>query len=181
MDKVQLLLNVLTIMFFVIPILGIVVAYRGSLQDLFIPPELNGLVTTLLNAGRSGNSLLTQPALVGPIEYDPATRSVTFTFEFNNSFPIGIRLNSLFGDVLCATDGTALGIASMRDPVWIGSGETKTLTVVAAWTDAALAHFQSLHSGERVIDVYLLNVTVNAGGVKITNNEPVRINDVPIA
>jgi len=181
MDKVRLLLTITTIFIIAVPIFGIVIAYRNNPQELFIPHELNELAATLLNGNESASTGFSTPAIIGPIEYAPTTRSVTFTFEYTNSFPIGVTLNSLSADVNCATHGTSLGTASMRDPIWIDSRETETLTVVAVWTNSALAHFQSQHQGQNVIDVNLLNLKVNAGGLAITSNELFRINNVPIS
>ncbi len=180
-DKVRLLLTIVTIIIIAIPIVGIVIAYRNNPQELFIPPELDELATTLFSGNGSASQGWPTPAIVGPIEYDPTTRSATFTFEYTNSFPVGVTLNSLTAAVNCATHGTFLGTASLRDPIWIGAGETKKLTVVAVWTDAALAHFQNQHQGEDMIAVDLTNIAVNAGGLIITSNQPIRINDVPIA
>ncbi len=181
MDKVRLLLTTITIIIIVVPIFGIIIAYRNNPQELFVPRELNELASTLLSGNESSSTGFPTPAITGPIEYDPTTRSATFTFEYTNSFPIGITLNSLSADVDCATHGTSLGTASLRDPIWIGSGETKTVAVVSVWTDTALAHFLNQHRGQNAIDVDLMNLKVNAGGLSITSNEPIRIKNVPIS
>ncbi len=179
-DRVRLLLTIVTIIIIAVPILGIAIVYRNNPKELFIPPELDELATTLLSGNGSANQGLPTPTITGPIEYDPATRSATFTFEYTNSFPIGVTLNSLSTDINCAAHGAFLGTASLRDPVWIGSGETKKLTVVAVWTDGAIAHFQSQHQGETTIAIDLTNIAVNAGGFMITSNGSIRINGVPI-
>ncbi len=180
MDKVRLLLILVTIIVIAAPILGIVLVYRNNLQDLFIPPEINEITANLFGTGGSGESWLQTPKLVGPIEYDPTTRSATFTFEFTNSFPIGVTINSLSGDVVCATHDVPLGAATLKEPVMMSAGETKTLSVVAVWTDVALVHFQSLHPGQNTIDVDLVDIAVDAGGLNIQSSEPIRINAVPI-
>jgi len=180
MDKMRLTLSIVTIVIVAAPILGIVLAYRNNTQDLFIPPEINEITANLFGTGGSGESWLQTPRPVGPIEYDPTTRSATFTFEFTNSFPIGVTINSLSGDVLCATHDVSLGAATLKEPVVMSAGETKTLSVVAVWTDVARAHFQSLHPGENTIDIDLVDIAVDAGGLKIQSSEPIRINTVPI-
>jgi len=181
MDKVRLSLSILTIVIIAVPILGIVIAYRNNPQDLFIPPEINDITTNLFGSNGSSESWLQTPALVGPIEYNQATRSATFTFKYKNSFPIGVTINSLSGYVECAAHGVPLGIATLKEPVMMSAGETKTLSVVATWTDVALSHFQSLHPGENTISIDFVDIAVNAGGLNIQSNEKIRIDDVPIA
>jgi hypothetical protein len=180
MNKVRTLLSLLTVVIIVTPILGIVLVYRNNLQDTLIPLEITEITTNLFGSDGSGESWLQTPKLVGPIEYDPATRVITFSFNFTNSFPIGITINSLSGNVLCAMHSVPLGAADLKKPVMMSAGETKTLSVVAIWTDDALVHFQRLHPGENTIDVYLVDIAVDAGGVKIQSSEPIRIDSVPI-
>ena len=40
MDKIRLLLTLITIAIVVIPIVGMLLAYQGNLLGLFVPPEI---------------------------------------------------------------------------------------------------------------------------------------------
>ena len=41
MDKVRLILTVISIVIVVVPIVGVVLMYQNNLLGLFIPPQLN--------------------------------------------------------------------------------------------------------------------------------------------
>jgi hypothetical protein len=181
LDKVRLLLTLFTIIVIAVPILGIIIAYQGNLLGLFIPPEIKEITDNLSNSGGSNESGFKLPTVVRPIQYDPATRKVTIAFQFTNPFPVGVKINSFSGTVECYSHGTSLGTTTLKEPVMIGAGENKTLTVTAIWTEEAVSHFQNSHPGENTNDINLVDLAIDAGGLRIQSNEPIRINDVPIA
>jgi len=177
MDKVKLVLTVVSIVIVAVPLLGIVVAYQGNLLGLFIPPEVNEIADNLLN---SGGTSMEPPTLVGPPEFDAASRTVTLTFQYKNSFPFDITVNSLNGNMECDEHGFPLGTANLSKPVSIDAGKTGTLTVVGTWTKEAMSHFENMHAGEETVDVVLVDFAVDVSGITVQTNERISIPDVPI-
>jgi hypothetical protein len=168
MDKVRLLLTLITIAIVVVPIVGMLLAYQNNLLGLFIPPELNEIAEDLTGGGEGTNgSGLEPPTMVGEPEYDPATRTYSATFQFKNSFPVDLTIKSLSGNIECYEHGFTLGNASLSKPVSIAAGETGTLTVLGTWTEEAISHFKTAHAGEEFVDVVLVDFAVDISGIQL--------------
>lgn len=155
MEKVRLILTLVTIAIVVLPLVGILLTYQGDLLGLFIPSEITEV------------SELEPPEMVGMPEYDRATGTFSVSFEFTNSFPLDISINSLSGNVGCAEHLFPLGNASLVKPIGIDAGETGTLTINGSWTDEAINHFISEHANEEFVDVVLEDFTLNISGIQI--------------
>jgi hypothetical protein len=179
MDKVRLLLTLITIAIVVVPIVGMLLAYQNNLLGLFISPEINEIADNLSGGGTNGPGL-EPPTMVGPPEYDPASRTVTLTFQYKNTLPFDITIKSLSGNIECDEHGFPLGNASLSKPVSIDAGETKTMTVVGTWTEQAINHFHTAHAGEETVDVVLVDFAVDVSGITVQTNERISIPDVPI-
>ena len=121
------------------------------------------------NNGDNGPGL--EPKMVGEPTYDEATGTFSATFEFTNSFPIDITINSLSGDIECVEHHFTLGTANLSEPVSIDAGETGTLTVNGQWTDAGKLHFQNDHANEEFVDVVLTNLAVDISGIQLQMDE----------
>lgn len=171
MDKVRLILTLITIAIVVIPIVGMLLAYQGNLLGLFVPPEITEIGNDLLGDGGDDGSMLEPPQMVGEPEYDPVTGTFSVTFEYKNSFPMDITVNSLSGNLRCAEHGFPLGVASLSAPVSIDQGETGLLTIVGSWTDAAMSHFENDHEGEPNVAVVLADLAVDISGVQLQMGE----------
>jgi len=165
MDKIRLLLTVITILIVVIPIVGMLLAYQGNLLGLFIPPEVNEIADDLM--GGDGDNGMEPPTMVGEPQYDEASHTFMVTFEYKNSFPVDITIKSLSGNIECAEHGFPLGNASLSEPVSIDAGETGTMTVLGTWTDEAISHFGNMHGDEETVDVVLVDMAVDISGIQI--------------
>jgi hypothetical protein len=165
MDKIRLVLTVITIAIIVIPLVGTLLANQGNLLGLIIPPEMNDLTDDLL--GGDDGLGLEPPTIVGEPEYDEATGTFSVSFQFKNSFPLDITIKSLSGNIECVEHRFPLGNASLSEPVGIPAGETGTLIVVGAWTDEAISHFRNFHGDEEFVDVVLADFAVDISGIKI--------------
>lgn len=165
MEKVRLILTLVTIAIVVIPIVGMVLAYQGNLLGLFVPPEMNQLGEDLMG-GEDGPGM-EPPTMVGEPQYDLESRTFSVTFEYTNSFPMDITVKSLTGNIECQEHGFHIGNASLSDPVSIPAGETGTLTVLGSWTEEAVLHCQAEHAGEDMIDVVLVDLAVDFSGIQI--------------
>jgi hypothetical protein len=167
MDKVRLLLTLITIAIIVVPIVGMLLAYQGNLLELFIPPEINEIADDLMGGGGTNGSGLEPPTMVGEPEYNEATQTYSATFQFKNSLPANLTIKSLSGNIECYEHGFTLGNASLSKPVSIDAGETGTLTVLGTWTDEAINHFQDEHGDEEFVDVVLVDMAVDISGIQL--------------
>jgi hypothetical protein len=168
MDKIRLLLTVITIAIVVVPIVGMVLSHQGNLLGLIVPPEINEVADDLMGGDGDNGPGLEPPAMVGEPQYDEATGTFSVSFQFKNSFPLDITIKSLTGDIECAEHRFLLGNASLSKPVSIDAGETGTLTVVGKWTDEAINnHFPNEHTGEETVDVVLVDFVVDISGIQI--------------
>jgi hypothetical protein len=179
MDKVRLLLTVISILIVVVPILGIVLAYQNNLLGLIIPPEVNEITDNLMHGGSSNGNGQEVPSQI-TTTYDPASRTFTLTFQYKNPFFFDVTINSMSGNIVCDTDNFPLGTANLADPVSLDAGETATLTVHGTWTEAAVSHFQTAHPGAKTINADLVDLVVDAQGIKIQTNQRIQLPNIPI-
>jgi hypothetical protein len=173
MDKVRLILTVISIVIVVVPIVGVVLMYQSNLLGLFIPPEANEIIDTLSNSGGGSEGPMLEP--VGEPQYDPANRTFAQTLQFTNTFPFDITLNSMSGDAQCAAHGFHLGTITLDKPVSIDKGETKTITILGTWTEDAITHFQTAHAGEEMVDANLVGFTVDVKGIQVQMDQRMEI------
>jgi len=185
MDKVRLALVLITIAITVGPILGIVLAYRDNLPGLVVPPELDQIMNDLDNdfanptqPGGSGNDIFPQPLSPEDIQYDPASRTFTFTTSFKN--PLPLDLNSMSGNLECDEHRFALGTISLKSPSKIKAGETVTASFTGQWSETALNHFEAEHAGEQSIAGSLVDATINAGGMTVQLSDRISLGEIPI-
>jgi hypothetical protein len=172
MNKVKLLLSILTIVIVVVPLVGALLANQGNLMGLIVPPEANDIIDTLSSGGSSDTPML-EP--VGEPQYDVAARTVTMTFNFTNPLPINVTINSMSGNVECVAHGFPLGNVSLANPVSVAKGETKPLTLLGTWTEEAIPHFQNKHAGEEMVDARLVGFTVDVQGLQIQMDQNIQV------
>ena len=169
MDKMRLLLTLISIAIVVVPIVGILLTYQNNLLGLVIPPQVSDLT----------NSRLEPPTFVDS-QYDAASRTVALTFSFKNPFKTDLTINSMSANLVCDEHNFPLGNAVLDKPVSMKAGETAMVTVFGTWTEEALAHFHSAHGGEKSVDVELVNLTVNINGMTVHTDQPIPVKDVPL-
>ena len=171
MDKIRLILTLVTIAIVVVPIVGMLLAYQDNLLGLFVPPEITELADDFMGGDSESGSGIEAPSVVGDPEYNAATRTFSITFEFKNSFPLAVTIKSLTGNIKCDEHAYNLGVASLSEPVSIDSGETGTLTVLGTWTEEAVDHFETAHGDEELVDVVLVDLAVNFSGIQLEMNQ----------
>jgi len=167
MDKVRLLLSLITIAIIIVPIVGMLLAYQNNLLGLFIPPEINEIADDLMGGDGTNGSGLEPPTMVGEPQYNETSRTFSVTFQYKNSFPFDITIKSLSGNIKCDEHGFPLGNASLSKPVSIDAGKTAKLTVLGTWTEEAISHFETGHEGEEFVDVVLVDFAVDVSGIQI--------------
>jgi hypothetical protein len=167
MDKIRLLLTLITIAIVVIPLVGMLLAYQNNLLGLFIPPEINEIANDLMGGNGNNGHGLEPPTMVGEPQYDAASHTFSVTFQYKNSFPVDITIKSLVGNIECVEHGFHLGNVSLSEPVSIDAGETGTLTVLGKLTDEAIQHLGDMHANEENVDVVFVDMSVDISGIQI--------------
>ena len=56
MDKVRLILTLVSIAIVVVPIVGVLLAYQGNLMGLFVPPEITQIADDFMDGGDGGGN-----------------------------------------------------------------------------------------------------------------------------
>jgi hypothetical protein len=167
MDKVKLLLTLVSIVIVAAPLLGVVLTYQDNLVGLFVPPEMAEMANSLMGGEGTEGSGLEPPTMVGKPEYDPATRTFSVSFEFKNSFPLDITIKSLIGNIRCEEHRFHLGVASLSEPISIDAGETGTVTVLGTWTEEAITHFRNAHGDEGLVNAFLTDLVADISGLQL--------------
>jgi hypothetical protein len=187
MDKVRLLLVLITIGAAITPLIGEVVVYRNNLLGLFIPPQItNGPFSSLTGGATDTNGGNPSQGQLGPPQYvnstvDPASRSALITFNFTNPFNYDLTLNSMSADVQDHQDSFPLGHVSLTSPVSLVAGQTSLLAVNFTWTQDAMNHISAAHPGAKTVDVDLIGLQIDFGGINFQlNNNPITVPNVPI-
>jgi len=175
MDKIRLFLILFTLTTTLGPVLGVMILYRNNLLGLIAPPAVAELVSgTFVKEGS-----LEPPNLVSS-DYDVKSRTVTLTFNFTNPFNFDLTLKSMSANVECDVHRVPLGVAVLKTPVDVLASETSLITVLCTWTQDAISHFQSSHTGAESIDVDLVGLTIDTSGINIQMKERINIPNVPI-
>lgn len=167
MDKIRLLLTVITIVIVVVPLIGTLLRYQDNLLGLFVPPEIREVANGLMGGNGDNGFGMEPPTMVGEPQYDEASHTFLVSFQYKNSFPAGITIKSLSGNIECVEHGFHLGNTSLSKPVSIDAGETGTLTVLGKWTDEGISHFGVAHGDEENVDVVLVDMAVDISGIQI--------------
>jgi hypothetical protein len=180
MQKVRIILTLITIITIVGPIAAELVLYRNDLTGLIIPPDLLSLIN---GNGTNETGIIGQPIKLPQLvnaDYDPTTRTVSFSFNFTNPFKLNLTLNSMTANVECAQHNFALGNMALANPVLLGPNETVLIPVTGSWTEEAMEHFKNEHAGATTIDVYLTELNVDVSGISLKLPDKYPVKNVPL-
>lgn len=175
LNKIKLVLTLVTIAINVIPIAGILLMYQGDWAALVVPPE----VTDIINDGVISENPLESITFVNST-YDAETRTVTLTFEVTNPLNYDLTVNSMFAEVRCDEHDFPMGNLTIADPVDMRAGETVRLDVTGTWTEEAVTHIETAHAGAHTIGIEVVGITVTVNGVTIQTGEVVKVPDFPV-
>lgn len=176
MNKLKIFLTLLTVAITVIPIASVVLAYQDNLLGLVIPPE----VMNMANGSSSVvNSQFQPPQSVGDPQYNPETKTATFTFNFTNPLSTPITINTLEAGIVSHDDGTFLGNVSIDKPLILAPGQTADITALGKLSDQAINQIERLHPSQNYINIDFSNLNVDMAGVKIQVDRQ-NIGNIPI-
>jgi hypothetical protein len=179
MNKVRLVLTLITVAITVGPVLGVVIAYQNNLPGLIIPDKIEQIMSGL---GNTNPQNIIQPGQTGTpdVQFDPASRTFTASFPFTNPLPVDTTINSISGPIECDEHHVVLGDVSLKNPVTVKAGATATATVQGTWTETAVDHFQTAHPGEKTVPISIVGASINFGGAIIKYSQPISIGAIPL-
>ena len=183
MKKLKILLTVLSIAIIVIPIVVVVLEYQNNLLGLVVPPELANLANGNNNSnGNNSNSLLGSfqlPQSVGEPQYNPETKTASFTFNFTNPLKTPLTINKLEAGIVSHNDGVLLGNVSIGNPLSLAPGQTADITALGVLSNDAINYFKTHYAGQNSLNVDFVNLNVDIAGIKVQVDRQ-NIGEIPI-
>lgn len=168
MNKVKMLLTILTIAITVVPIAIEVLAYKDNLLGLIVPPEIANMSTSGPSSSNSIlNSEFTLPQPVGEPQYDPESKTVSFTFNFTNPLNTTVTVDELEAGIVLHDSGLFLGNVSISEPLTLAPEQTANITLHSVFSDAAIDYFKTQAKGQNSINVDVTNLSAELAGVKV--------------
>jgi hypothetical protein len=192
MDRLKVFFALLSILIIVVPITVEVVLYRDNLIALVVPSELANLINHNSNSGNSNNLVKNDTAIsslvnsgfdlpqpVGEPQYNPETKTVSFTFNFTNPLQTPLVLNKLEASIVSHDTGVFLGNVTLEKPLEMKPGQTMDITALDALSDETINYFKTNSFDQKSINADFVNLTVDLGGV-IVQIDRQNIGDIPI-
>ena len=192
MDRLKVFFTLLSILIIAVPITVEVVLYRDNLIALVVPSELANLINHNSNSGNSNNLVKNDTAIsslvnsgfdlpqpVGEPQYNPETKTVSFTFNFTNPLQTPLVLNKLEASIVSHDTGVFLGNVTLEKPLEMKPGQTMDITAIDALSDETINYFKTNSFDQKSINADFVNLTVDLGGV-IVQIDRQNIGDIPI-
>lgn len=177
MNKVKILLTLLTIAITVTPIVVEVLIYRDNLLGLIIPLEITDLINGDGNSSNSIgnnnvvdkllNSQFEVPELVGDPQYDPETRTLSATFSFTNPLKTPISIDRVSSGIVSHDDGFFIGNMTIDEPIRLDPGQTADITITSILSDDAIDYLKDKAEDQDSINVDLIDLNVDLAGIQV--------------
>lgn len=191
MNKVKVCLTIVTIAIMVSPFVVELVMYRDNLAGLIIPPELMSMMNMGGGDGGDGggssvadnssfiNSDFQMPQQVGEPQYDPATKTVSFTFNFTDPLNSPLTINTLQAGIYSHDDGVFLGNITIPESINLVPGQTVDITALGILSDDAINYFKAHAQSGEPINIDLTNINIDVGGITVQLDRQ-NIGEIPI-
>lgn len=187
MKKLKIILLFLTIAITITPIVIEVLLYRDNLLDLIIPPEIANIVNNQSNnsneKGINGNNLLNPefelPKPVGDPQYNPETKTVSYTFNFTNPLQTPLEIDELQAGLVSHNDGFFLGNITINKPLKLDPGQTVDITALGILSDDAINYLKSQSATQNSINLDFVNLNVDLSGIQLQLDKQ-NIGNIPI-
>lgn len=187
MKKLKIILLFLTIAITITPIVIEVLLYRDNLLDLIIPPEIANIVNNQSNnsneKGINGNNLLNPefelPKPVGEPQYNPETKTVSYTFNFTNPLQTPLEIDELQAGLVSHNDGFFLGNITINKPLKLDPGQTVDITALGILSDDAINYLKSQSATQNSINLDFVNLNVDLSGIQLQLDKQ-NIGNIPI-
>jgi hypothetical protein len=186
MKKLKIILILLTIAITLTPIALEVLLYQDNLLDLIIPPQITNLVNSSSNSNEKsidGNSLLNPqfelPQPVGEPQYNPETKTISYTFNFTNPLQTPIELDKLQAGMVSHNDGIFLGNVTINKPLRLDPGQTVDITALGILSDEAINYLKSKSATQNSINLDFVYLNIDVAGIQIQLDKQ-NIGEIPI-
>jgi hypothetical protein len=192
MKKLKIFLTLLSVFIIVLPIAFEVLLYRDNILGLFVPPEIaslikggsgNGAVSNQVNSkgdvGSLMNSGFEPPKLVGEPQYNPGTKTFSFTFNVTNPLQTHVAVNKLEAGIVSHDDGVFLGNVSLQEPLTLEPGQTMNITALDVLSNEAINYFKTNSNGKNSTNVDLVNLNVDVAGIRVQVDRQ-NIGNIPV-
>ena len=187
MKKLKIILLFLTIAITVTPIVIEVLLYRDNLLDLIIPPEIANIVNNKSNNSNeksiTDNNLLNPefelPKPVGDPEYNPETKTISYTFNFTNPLQTPLEIDELQAGLVSHNDGFFLGNITINKPLKLDPGQTVDITALGILSDDAIDYLKSQSATQNSINLDFVNLNVDLSGIQLQLDKQ-NIGNIPI-
>jgi hypothetical protein len=179
MNKLKIILTILTIAIMVVPIAIELAIYKDNLIGLIIPPELTNMMNSGGGHNSNGNSVTNDnypdfinpdfemPQQVGEPTYDPATKTVSFTFNITDPVEKPVTVDTFSAGIVSHDDGVFLGNLTISKPITLLPGQTADITALGILSDDAI-NYLKIHAENQIpINIDLTNLNVDVGGITI--------------
>ena len=187
MKKLKIILLFLTIAITITPIVIEVLLYRDNLLDLIIPPEIANIVNSKSNNSNeksiNGNNLLNPefelPKPVGDPQYNPETKTISYTFNFTNPLQTPLEIDELQAGLVSHNDGFFLGNITINKPLKLDPGQTVDITALGILSDDAINYLKSQSATQNSINLDFVNLNVDLSGIQLQLDKQ-NIGNIPI-
>ncbi len=160
---VKLALTLLSILIIVAPIVFVVLQNQNDLMALVVPPQVLQLINGDDNGEDMASSFLGSdfklPEPVGEPQFDAATKTASFSFDFTNPLKTDLSVNELSGGVV-TSDGIFLGNVSIKDPIKLAPGESVDITALGVLSDEGFNYLKNTNLSSVNLDFVDFNVDV---------------------
>jgi len=169
---VSVLLFFVNVLIIIVPIAIVVIPRMNNPIELLAPPELMDMAKNIMPPGGLMEALKVDFV---NYTYDAAAHTSVLTLALTNNLRFGLRLERLEADVRCSEHGYPLGSVGLAEPKRLNAGEKTLVQIIFRWNPEAEQHIRSMHAGEEAVDVDLVNVVVEIGGLIIEPSERMTI------
>jgi hypothetical protein len=176
MNKVKILLTLLTIAITVTPIVVEVLIYRDNLLGLIIPPEITDLINGDNNSSNSiGNNNVVDRLLNSRFDLpkpvgDPNSiqaRTLSATFSITNPLQTPISIDKVSSGIISHNDGFFIGNLTIDEPIRLEPGQTADIPTTTLLSDGALNYLKDKAENQDSINIDLIDLNVDLAGIQV--------------
>ncbi len=186
MQKLRIILALITIGCILGPIGTVAIIYRSDLSQMVITPQLRELLhfdgNNNSNDNRNNNNTgggVTATFLNGQISVSEKT--ITLTFSITNGLTQDSTINSMSGTVEITADQYTLGTVTLNNPVTIHSGQSVTVTATGTLTQNSLDYLNSNYSHTTQLGIMVINGEMTQDGVAHQGGQSQDLGSVPVS
>jgi hypothetical protein len=180
MNKVKIILTLITIAIIVGPFAYVVIANGNNLVGLVLPPQFSNFGQSLgQNSGENPSfpsnnpinltgSNFQVPQMVGTPQYDPVTGDFALAINATNPLPNKISVDQLSVQIQSKDNSGLVGNISIPTPINIQPGESAIINVEGVIPQQLYDQINGQNTGKiDVNNIILKNLDVTVGGIKL--------------